>query len=176
LLLERPAHAARIAAIACQWTGVENQLAELLSGAFGYSEKNEAGSHSVSRNWIALAAMRETETIRVRLKIINSTFGAVLKDRGSSLLVDWEKLEKDLQARGRERNAVVHGNWALSDRYPAALILEERDGSFKLYTLRDLDQVLDRIVDVWQRCHLLMIAVLEEKLAGSEFPGTLAKP
>lgn len=147
-------------------------LADLLAAAYGSSTVDAAGAHSINRHWLALTAIRETETIRVRLKIMNTALGDLLKERDTakSLYPKWELLDRDLQKRSRERNAVVHGQWLLSDDFPGDLILEARDGSYKRYTLSDLEQILDRLVDLTQACWQLMLAVLNAKQEGLLLP------
>lgn len=166
LMLDRPDLAARIAAIAAQWTQVEISMAELLAAAFGSSELTEDGAHMIARNWIALTAIREVSNIRGRMDIMDATLGAVLDQNNSTLLPEWTALKDDLFKRGRERNDVVHGDWSISDQYPDDLILEERKGRCLLYTAQDLDNILDRIVAVWQRCEAFKLSILNAKLAG----------
>ena len=171
-LLQRPELAAHIAAIAAQWTSVEERMAELLSAAFGHSTKDDLGAHSISRNWVALTAIRETETNRVRLKIIDATLGAILKDRAADLFAEWEEIRDELNKRGRERNKVVHGNWSLSDEYPDDLILETPRGARFRYTLKDFQDILDRIVIAWQQCYAFQLRILDAKLDGIHIPGS----
>ena len=166
LMLERPNLGARIAAIAAQWTQVEIRMAELLAAAFGSSEVTEDGAHMISRNWIALTAIREVSNIRGRMDIMDATLGSVLDQNNSTLFPEWTALKEDLFKRGRERNDVVHGDWSISDQYPDDIILEERKGRYMRYTAQDLDNMLDRIVAVWQRCYAFQLLVLEAKLAG----------
>ena len=173
-LLQRIQHAARIAAIASQWTEVEVRMAELLASAFGSSTKDQAGAHHINRNWLALSAIKEAETIRVRLKIIDATLGAILKENNSSLLQEWESLKIELNRRGRERNEVVHGRWSIADEYPNDLILEMRNGNYMRYTVKDFDDILDRVISVWQQCYAFQLKVLEEKLDGARFPGSVS--
>jgi hypothetical protein len=174
VMLARPIHAALIAAIASQWTEVEHQISQLLAQAFGSSLELPDGSVSMYGSWVAETTILEAETIRVRLKIIDATLGAVLKQSQSPRFAEWEALKKVLIKRSGERNTVVHGRWAISTDLPIDLILEQKDGSLLKYTDKDLSAVLDRLVEAWLQVRALIMGILEDKRAGFVFPGSAA--
>lgn len=158
VVLNRANLAAYIGAIAAEWTHVEDQLMHLLATAFGSSARGVNGEFGINLNWIAKAAIEETETIRVRLKIMDVTLGALVK--GKSVEAEWGSLRNNLQKRSTERNRIVHGQWALSDEYPDALLLRAKDEQTLLYKERDFSEILDRIVSVRQACIYLQQNIL----------------
>lgn len=168
-LMKRPEHAARIACIAAEWTQVEKSLALLIGGVFGRSEATIEGGFSIATNFFAQTTILSLETIRQRLKVVDKTFGALAK--GTEFEARWADLSAALNKRSRERNSVIHGNWALSSDYPNDLILIEIDGSSHRYTVRHMDEILDRIIEARAYCHILLTDILaasqEGRLAGT---------
>ena len=48
----------------------------------------------------------------------------------------------------------MHGNWAVSDRYPAELLMIDapQEGKMSAYKQQDFDDVLERIVTLRNEC------------------------
>ena len=122
---------------------VERNLAALVAGAFGSATQRSDGAFSVDQNFIAMMAVTQAETIRTKIKFIDATFGAVAK--GTQFAERWEQMSKTLQRRSRERNDVVHAQWAISPDFPVVLIFVASDGKTIKYTVADLKGILDRI-------------------------------
>lgn len=163
-LLSRPACAIQIAAIVGEWAYVEDSLSLMFSGAMGPHRKLDDGSVSLDRNWTALVAMREIDSIHMRLKIVEKTLIPLLP---AALRARWEELEKGIRARARERNLVAHASWSLSDRYPADVIFETDVGQMMRYTERDFAEILERITAINVQTHEFLQAVLEAQRNGT---------
>lgn len=157
-LLARPKLAAFVGAIASEWTQVEQNLAALLAGAFGTTTRNADGAFSINNNWLGQAAISKSETIRVRLKILDATLGELL--RGTSVEEGWTAIRNELTSRSKERNKIVHAVWALADELPDDLLMVEASGRLLRYRGADFQDALNRISDLRSRCHELLLKVL----------------
>ena len=59
----------------------------------------------------------------------------------------WQKeLRPELRRRAKERNRVVHGHWGVNDDLPDHLILHGEDNQHMRYSLRDFEDIADRII------------------------------
>lgn len=163
-VLMRPACAVQIAAIVGEWAYVEDMLALMFSASMGSHTVGADGAASVNRNWTALVAMRELESIHTRLKIVEKTLIPLLPD---TLQARWIDLEKTLRSRSRERNVAAHASWALSDLHPNDLILENDKGQTVRYTEKDFAGILDRVSDAYVDTHDFMQAVLAAQRDGT---------
>jgi|tagenome__1003787_1003787.scaffolds.fasta_scaffold20904241_1 hypothetical protein len=107
-LVRRPELAARIAAIATQWTRIETALADLFVVLLGREEE------------AALAVYLELIDRNVR----KAAFDALARIKlDSGLVEEFELLYKKVAKHARKRNRIVHGYWAVSDNYPDGLLL-----------------------------------------------------
>ena len=158
-VLQRPALAALIGAIAAEWTQVEAGLVALIAGAFGATSTHTDGGYSINNNWVAHAAIAKSETIRVRLKILDATFGELV--RGTSVEAAWIQLRADLEGRSKERNKIVHGIWVLAEDFPDDVLLAEEGGRLLRYTEADFKDVLARISKVSGDCHNVLLKTLD---------------
>ena len=163
-VLTRPLCALQIAAIVCEWAYVEDMLTLMFSAAMGSHTLREDGGSNVNRNWTALVAMRELESIHTRLKIVEKTLIPLLPD---ALQIRWQSLEKVIRSRARERNLVAHASWALVDEYPQDLILEDSAGKYFRYSEKDFVDILGRISNVNIETYQFMEAVLAGQRDGT---------
>ncbi len=151
-LTKRPAQAVLIAAIANEWTLVEGAMVGIVGNAFGRPYKEGEIFELATSSFPLSMAMASAETIRSRLSMMENTLGRLIK--GTTLLPAWSALERDLRARSKERNRVVHANWGLSDEYPNDLIevkAEGLPGYFK-WSVRDFQGVADRVANCFREC------------------------
>lgn len=146
----RPECVSAVGLVALAWTRVENELASMISGIVGAARIGYGGS----LDWIVNNVMNEAETIRVRLKVVNSILSRLLQ--GSELLVEWEHLERVLYKRARDRNVIVHSEWAWSEDAPEKVLRVEKDGSRSLWAEQDFLDAFQRIKDVEHELHGFM--------------------
>ncbi|TPG38655.1 hypothetical protein EAH79_16215 [Sphingomonas koreensis] len=170
IIIERPQHAIRIAAIAAEWTQVEKSMVRLLAGSYGRTLYNEDGPRDVEHHPVAVAAMEAAETMRARFKLLDLSLGKLVAK--TTVEPTWTDLRKQIEARGRERNKVVHGSWGLSPGIPNDLVMQTPDGYFK-WTVTDFDATLDRIVDVRGRIISLTRSVMDAVHSGEIKQGVM---
>jgi hypothetical protein len=106
----RPECVTAIGLVALAWTRVEHELTSIVSSILGQSGRGKDGGWSLNPNWIVAATMREAETIRVRIKIVDAILKPILE--GDELGPKWDALSSRLFKRSRDRNVVVHSEWA----------------------------------------------------------------
>ena len=74
-----------------------------------------------------------------------------------------DRLERQIRERARERNRVVHGYWHACEKYPNDLILVDPPNKPMRYSVKDLDDIADRINgtlnEVATYCHQVTEAV-----------------
>jgi hypothetical protein len=150
---------AGIGYVGISWTQVEAALFALVSGALGPANESLDGSWGLSTNWIAKSAMVEAETIRVRIKIAESTYGTLIK--GSPIQGKWDSIVKDLNKRSSERNAIVHGAYGWSETYPDGLLRIEKDGLVKLWKMQDFNNTANRMHILYGELHHLLLDTLK---------------
>jgi hypothetical protein len=132
LVLERPELAMRIGLIATAWSSLENYIITMFLNHSGISIENAFIIHDLITN------------LPVRLSVIRS----VMKKRlPSSLYKNLVLLEQDIRKRAGERNAIVHGAWAISDDFPDDLMRQPLVGDIVRYTLKDFEDVFERITE-----------------------------
>src|SRR3954447_17962608 len=107
-LAQRPELAARIAAIAAQWTMIESDLAELFVALLGADEN------------AALSIYLEFFDRGVR-RIVFDTLARSRMERDT--LKAFRTLFDKINAKSKARNTIVHGFWAVSDDHADGLIL-----------------------------------------------------
>lgn len=152
----RPECVAAIGLVALAWTRVENQLASMISGSVGAARIGYGGT----LDWIIDSVMFEVETIRVRLKVVSSILNRLLHN--SELLAEWEFLERVLYRRARERNIILHSEWAWSEDAPEKLLRVEKRSARSLWTEQDFLDTFQRIQDVERELHCFMKKVWHE--------------
>jgi hypothetical protein len=76
--------------------------------------------------------------------------------QGSELLDEWESLDRRLYKRARDRNVIVHSEWAWSEDDPARILRIEKDGSKSLWSEEDFLDAFQRIKDVEHDLHNFM--------------------
>ena len=142
-VLQRPEHAMLIAAIAAEWTQVEDAMINLLGGAYGRTLFNADGPRDVEHHPVARAAMEAAETIRARIKLLDLSLAVLVA--GTLVEPIWLDIRDRLQKRARERNRIVHGRWGIEANEPDDLVLRSKDG-YSRWTVQDFQDVLARIV------------------------------
>lgn len=114
-ILQRPKCAEAIGAIAVDWVETENLLATIYSQLiFGMSPVSLGGEG------IALESFMLIPNIHTKLTILREAAKYRFKD--SALIVRFYAALQAIQDAGDERNKIMHGSWALSDREPDKLI------------------------------------------------------
>ena len=125
----------------------------MISGIVGAARIGYGGN----LDWMINSVMGEVETIRVRLKVVNSILSRLLQ--GSELLAEWSQLERVLYKRSRDRNVIVHSEWAWSDDAPERVLRIEKDGSRSLWAEQDFLDAFQRINDAEHELHGFMSKV-----------------
>lgn len=115
-ILRRPTLAAMIAAVASNWTRVENDLAELFVGLLGEDED------------AALAIYLELIDQSVRKAAFDALARTKLKPES---LQQFEALFNKVRKKAKQRNRMVHGFWAVSNEHPDGLILLDARDFYK---------------------------------------------
>lgn len=156
--LHKPDCVAAIGLVALSWTRVESEMMSMVSGALGRTSRNRSGGFNISPNRIAYAAMREAETIRVRIKIVDAVLGPMLE--GNPLDDEWAALRDRLNKRGRDRNKVVHAEWGYSEDMPQGLVQKGKDDTASLWKKSDFDDVCERIAQLENDLNAFMRSVL----------------
>lgn len=139
IVRSEPECMAHVGAVAVGWTEVERSLVHLVANALGPSEMQSAAVVSSSGNWVAKVAMEQAETIRTRLKLVNATVAPILL--GSPLLDRWKELDRELQKRSRQRNRIVHAQWAYSGELPGKIV-NLVEGAFEFWSVEDFREVI----------------------------------
>jgi hypothetical protein len=133
-----------IGLIAAEWSSVESMLAQFCAFViFGLREvsKQDLGEY------IALDVMERTTSFQGKvvnlLRALEFRFG--LDDPH---YVEFGKRLKALERVQKERNYVVHGRWALSDKHPKSLIWRGRvsHAEMEVYHESDFEAVLQKIL------------------------------
>ena len=94
-MLQRPNLAARIGAIASEWTQVELELTLLAATATGrHSYNAETGVGGTNLNIYVQVAVDQAETIRTRLNLLDQVFRIVLKR--TAFLDEWQAIRANL--------------------------------------------------------------------------------
>lgn len=154
-LLNRPRCAALIAAVASEWTRIEHALADLIGATTGVShpvhiDGLQTNMWRTEPNIGAQATFRAAETIHAKITAFERAWEAIgfpehLKDMR-------EDLFKNLRARARERNQIVHAVWCFVDDYPEDVLRKDHSTeTFVRYTPQDLRQIITRLVEL-QNC------------------------
>jgi len=103
---------------------------------------------------------------------MDATLGKLVQ--GTLLASEWAEIKRDLQARSKERNRLVHGFWMISDDFPNDLLLyNDQNRSMHKYTEADLMNTLDRIVATRRSCHALLDKIVEALRVGALTPSAL---
>ncbi|UZK65860.1 hypothetical protein [Sphingomonas sp. M1-B02] len=105
-------------------------------------------------DWIVHGVMGEVETIRVRIKIVETILKRLLEN--TDLHDEWSLLEAALYKRARERNVAVHSEWAWSEDAPNAVLRIERDGTKSLWVERDFMDAFHRIKTLEHDLHAFL--------------------
>lgn len=133
-----------IGAVAAAWTDLERELVLLLSIALGKTRlRGDAGAFQGSMNRMAAIAIEQAETIRLRLKIINAALVEFID--GTTIAAAWDDLRKEILARSRERNSIVHATWRYATELPEALVQMRRGEQSLYWTEADFKSVLMRL-------------------------------
>jgi len=156
----RPECVSAIGLVAIAWTRVENEMAMMLGGIVGAAQVGVGGNI----DWITHCVMENLETIRVRQKVLSSILSKLLKH--SDLMQEWEKVDKDLSGRARERNIIVHSEWAWIENFPNHVLQINKDGSKNLWDERDFMAAYHRIKLLEERLHKFMLKVWDEIKVG----------
>lgn len=163
---QRPECASAMGFVAMAWTQVEQALIRLLSSSLGSVSNNADGSRSLRSNGLLAAAVSEAETIRVRLKIADATYGRLVA--GTALEPRWSVASAGLRKRSRERNTVVHGQYSWSEKRPDHLVYTpQRSGSCMLWNEKDFLDVAARIMSLYEELNSLHTDTVEALGAGT---------
>ena len=153
-----PVCMAMVGAVAVRWTEVETSLEVLLATALAPAWLHSGGGVGTEINWVARVAMKQAETIRTRLKLIESMIVPLI--RGSRFESNWREIEKQLRARSKERNEIVHAEWKIASELPGKII--RSNGSvWEQWGVADFKAVLSRF-------HKLAMAIAAFQMAIGE--------
>jgi hypothetical protein len=148
MILQRPALAALLGAIAAEWAVLENKVIFLyvyLMG--GYLPRVEGFEPPVHP--LALQVFDTLETTHHRLELLRKLAEWVLKDE--SLIVELrETVFVSVRSAAKVRNTAVHSLWGIAPEYPDALIYMPVFGHQLAYAESDFQQAIDRIVEAHQ--------------------------
>jgi len=104
---KRPELALKIAQVGAAWSQLDLQRVHLLMALL------RNGAPTGVRMYLSLSGSASQEAV------LTAAFGNFLPDSTQKM---FESLMRDIKARARERNRIVHGIWGVSDDYPEALI------------------------------------------------------
>ena len=139
-LLKRPQHSIGIALVASEWARLENQLI----GAFSFAMFAMQGTSETSGK-MANAAWHSLDSLPARLKLLTNISRDTLTQAERD---EWQTVQSNIRARADERNRIVHGLWALCEKYPDDIVLDTfRPDDRRVYTVKDFDQICQRILD-----------------------------
>jgi hypothetical protein len=175
--LERPQCAALIAAIASEWTRVEEKFAELIGAATGvskpvYLEGMQTCNWTNEPNMIVQATFRAAESVHAKLNAFEYAWQAV--GFPEHLRVMRAEIFKCVRSCAKERNQIVHAVWCVVADYPDDLLRKGAAGEpFMRYTRDDLRQILQRLLNLQDRVFELYIQCTGNQ-AGMALPAPLA--
>jgi len=156
----RPECLTAIGLVALSWTRLEGQFGSMIAGVLGRTSRSRGGgSYGINPNWIMTAVMGEAETIRARIKIVDAVLGRLLE--GSDLAAEWTALTERLYKRARDRNTVVHAEWAWSDEVPEIIMKVAKDGRLERWTEADINQCFERIGALTNDLHAFMLRLID---------------
>ena len=163
-MISRPGCATRIAAILSEWAMVETYLAHMLAATMGSHTVHGEGGLSISGDRNSLIIMGEIDSIHMRLRIVDSLLGPYLTP---SLKVEWEGLRKKIRGGAKQRNLCAHAAWLFNETFPNDLLLvaESRQNMLR-YEVKDFDEILDRIQEVYGETASFQNKVLAAMRAG----------
>lgn len=164
-IINRPGCATRIAAILSEWAMVETCLANLLAATMGSHTEHGKGGLSISGDRNSLIIMGEIDSIHMRLRIVDSLLGPYLT---LTLRADWEALKRKIRGGAKQRNLCAHAAWLFNETFPDDLLLmaETRQNMLR-YEVKDFDEILDRIQEVYGETTLFQHKVLAAMRAGN---------
>lgn len=141
-LLHRPKLAALIGTIVAEWSYIEQSLAYIFNVAAA-GKPSPIGGHSIDP--IASAIFDTLVGFPARISVVKS----VIKLRASDELKnEFNALHNKMLKRSKERNTIAHACWNISDQYPDDLVTFDIDGSWIIYTEKDLSDILERTVEI----------------------------
>jgi galactose-1-phosphate uridylyltransferase len=132
----------------------------MISGVLGRFSRGKGDSFGINPNWIMDAAITEAETIRARIKLIEAVLGPALA--GSRLEEEWKDISASLYKRAKDRNIIVHSEWAWSEHVPDKMLKINRGQSPDGWIEKDFLAAFDRIKALEDQLHHFMEKVLVE--------------
>lgn len=146
-ILKQPELAAKIGAIAANWSCIEDSLTSLfiLLGYFFLPIK--PGAIPVEHSTF-IDDFNATHSINVRLTRIITRLKAAEKDghvtRDERMLFETE-LAKQIRKVSGIRGKIIHAVWGISDKYEGSILMEKSKPPFMVYNEKDLDDINDTI-------------------------------
>ena len=155
---DRQACALQIATIVYEWAHVEQTLTMMFSSAMGAHQFDADGTVHTFRDWTALAVMSTLDSLHARIQVVRA---ALIPRLTKNLLDDWERLERDIRGRARDRNLVAHSPWTISDEFPEDLLHSDQQGRVFRYSEQDFRDIMERIVATKKNTIAFMVQLLE---------------
>lgn len=138
-ILRRKDHAAGIGLVAVEWSALEYELIELFSYVMFSTEPTESARMTAELAW------NNVDSLKARLDLLSS----IVHQRLPALASRFEaELMPEIRKRARERNRIVHGKWFVHDKLQEVILLDDGPNFFS-YSVKDFDQVADRIRGTW---------------------------
>jgi hypothetical protein len=135
---KRPECAIGIAVVAAEWAALERKLAEGVGASLFMWKRGEIAAELVTRN-----VLNSIDSLNSRMDIIDRLLtihvSRELREQFSTTL------RPEIRRRAGERATVVHGNWAICDKFPSDLILHPSSGDDLRYTAKCFQQITNRI-------------------------------
>ena len=159
---------ARVAAVALGWTAIEKSLVNFVNCALGSAHMQSEHVVGQSGNWVAKKAMEQAETIRTRIKLIDSLVEPLIQ--GSEFQERWRDLRERLKRNSRVRNEIIHAMWAYTTELPGELV-RLRPNHQERWTVADFSDVLTRFNELDADIHQLT-----HDMGAAKAIGLLANP
>jgi|KBSMisStaDraftv2_1062788.scaffolds.fasta_scaffold783239_1 hypothetical protein len=141
-LEERPACAAGVAKVASYWAFLEFSLIMMFFQATGDPEWDDFGEVEIVGHQLAFSTLSVLESTTAKLDVIAAGIASCLPGKSAA----FDQLRKGIGSCARERNRIVHAVWGVNKVYPDHIIrVEKFDHKFIKYTLKDFDDVAQRI-------------------------------
>lgn len=143
-LLERPALAALLGAVAAEWAFLEQSVMGFYAYLMGrYLPRLPGWSAPVHP--VALQVFDTLETQRLRLDLLRKLTKWIVRD--ASLVVELDdQVLPAIRKAGVLRNTLLHSSWGISPAYPEAIIRMPVFGHQLVYQATDLNEAIDRII------------------------------
>ncbi|MER8431372.1 hypothetical protein [Mesorhizobium caraganae] len=135
IVLERPALAMLIGAIAAEWGEIDAMLGEI----FNFVSLSKPSPSGGSKSELAGVIFDSLVSFQVRTEVIASVMRLRMQ---KDIQDEFSGLVKKIRSRTKARNTLVHSAWQVCDAYPKDLI-RIVDGAWIRYTESNLKHDLD---------------------------------